>query len=114
MQVQYLIFFLMWAGLEVLEAFDDFDDLFPLEGFCFLILLVGGLLWLVFSGLPGSLREDLEDGRDEGSDEGSLEADEVEPRSSWCVSDWLCELPGRSLRTDNISVKILGNSLQEL
>lgn len=99
----------MWAGLEVLEAFDDFDDLFPLAGFCFLILLDGGLLWLVFSGLPGGLGEDLEDGRDEGSDDGSLEADEVEPLSSWCLSDRLCELPGRSLRINNISIKISGN-----
>lgn len=83
---RYLIFFLMCAGLDGLEdlgPFDDFNDLFPLEGFCFLILLDGGLLWFAFSGLAGGLGEDLEDGRDGGSDDGSLEADEVEPRSSW-------------------------------
>lgn len=80
---RYLIFFLMCAGLEDLGPFDDFNDLFPLEGFCFLILLDGGLLWLGFSGLRGGLGEDREDGRDGGSDDGSLEADEVEPRSSW-------------------------------
>lgn len=82
MHVQYLIFFLMCAGLEDLEPFDDFEDLFPLEVFCFLILLGGGLLWLAFSGLPGGLGEDLDEGRDGGSDDGSLEADEVEPCSS--------------------------------
>lgn len=67
-------------GLEDLGPFDDFKDLFPLEGFCFLILLDNGLH--AFSGLHGGLGEDLEDGRDGGSDDGSLEADEVEPRSS--------------------------------
>lgn len=80
---RYLIFFLMCEGLDGLEDFGlfDFNDLFL--GFCFLILLDGGLLWLAFSGLPGGLGEDREDGRDGGSDDGSLEADEVEPKSSW-------------------------------
>lgn len=76
----------MCAGLNILEdlgPFDDFNDLFPLDGLFFFILLDGGLLWLAFSGLPGGLGEDLEDGRDGGPDDGSLEADEVEPRSSW-------------------------------
>lgn len=105
----YLIFFLMCAGfdgLESLDPFEDFEDLFNFEALCFFVLLDGDLLWLEFSGLAGGcereagLEEDLEDGRDAGrdggSDDGSLEVDEVESLPSRAVSVLLWALSGRS------------------
>lgn len=66
----------MCAGLESLEPFEDFEDLFNLEAFCFFVLLDGGFFLLKFSGLVGSwdreagleggLEGALEDGWDEG------------------------------------------------
>ena len=49
----YLIFFLMCAGLDGLEPFEDLEDLVNLEVLCFFVLLEAGLLWLEFSGLIG-------------------------------------------------------------